>query len=204
MIDPGTRIVSVLCTMPASIYNDLPGTVCYDRDRDARTFSGQTPVIAHPPCRLFSRMRSFANRVPGEMNLASLCLWHVRSCGGVLEHPAQSILWDLCFLPKPGQGVDLYGGFSIQVDQVAYGHPARKRTWLYIGGHTPKSIPAPLLSPELPSGIVCGTGKRSRRPEIPKALRSHTPRAFAEFLLEIARSSQPLPMGVHPVLHKLE
>lgn len=204
MIKPGERLVSVLCTMPGSIYHNLPGTDCYDKIRDARTFSGQTPVIAHPPCRLFSRMRGFANRYPGEMNLAALCLWNVRTCGGVLEHPAQSVLWDMCRMPKPGQGVDIYGGFSIQIDQNAYGHPARKRTWLYIAGHTPRSIPAPLLSPVLPSAVISGTGKRVFLPEVPKALRSHTPLAFAEFLLSIARSSQPLPVGEHPILHRLD
>ena len=60
----------------------------------------------------------------------------------VLEHPAQSKLWEALNLPKPCTYAraphpsysDAWGGFSVQVDQVEWGHVARKRTWLYIVG----------------------------------------------------------------------
>ena len=37
-----------------SIYKTMPGVDAYDRLRDALTFSGGMPVIAHPPCRAWS------------------------------------------------------------------------------------------------------------------------------------------------------
>lgn len=40
------------------------GLDCYDRRRDARTFAGTGPVIAHPPCRTWGNLRTVATRGP--------------------------------------------------------------------------------------------------------------------------------------------
>jgi hypothetical protein len=59
----------------------------------------------------------------------------VRSCGGVIEHPQGSNAWRHFRLPIPeGRGwtvADAFGGRSCYVDQGAYGHKAKKPTWLY-------------------------------------------------------------------------
>ena len=43
--------VVVLFVRADSIYKTLPGVECYDEARDARTWPGGCPVVAHPPCR---------------------------------------------------------------------------------------------------------------------------------------------------------
>lgn len=53
--------VAVLFARADSIYKGLPGVDVYDADRDARTFPGGCPVVAHPPCRAWAvsgRLRS--------------------------------------------------------------------------------------------------------------------------------------------------
>jgi hypothetical protein len=121
--------VSVLCAHPRSFYFGLPVTV-FDERRDARTFSGRGPVIAHPPCRGFSRMRGLARASQSELELARWCCRVVQVNGGVLEQPRLSRLWREMALPYPGfSGA---GGFCIEVDQWAWGHRAVKPTWLFV------------------------------------------------------------------------
>ena len=43
--------VAVLFARADSIYKTLPGCDVYDIKRDARTWPGGCPVVAHPPCR---------------------------------------------------------------------------------------------------------------------------------------------------------
>jgi len=92
------RTVAVLFADRDSIYKTLPGVDVYDVDRDARTFPGGMPVVAHPPCRLWGNV--WANHPnplqkpdPQEKDLALFAVDAVRRCGGVLEHPASSRLW---------------------------------------------------------------------------------------------------------------
>jgi len=59
---------------PDSIYKSLPGCDVFDLARDARTYNGSYPVIAHPPCRAWGRLRSFAKPRPDEEGiLVSFC-----------------------------------------------------------------------------------------------------------------------------------
>lgn len=53
--------VAVLFARQDSTYKALSGVDVYDIDRDARTFQGGMPVVAHPPCRAWGRLRAFAN-----------------------------------------------------------------------------------------------------------------------------------------------
>lgn len=96
--------VAVLCAAPNSIYKQIDGVVVYDAERDARTFSGGMPVVAHPPCRAWSAFCGHqAKPEPGEKELGPWCVEQVRNSGGVLEHPAHSRLWQACDLPRPGE-----------------------------------------------------------------------------------------------------
>ena len=56
--------------------------------------------------------------------------------GGVLEHPAYSDAWKEFDLPRPsrtgGWVKGFCGGWSCQIEQGRYGHPAKKATWLYV------------------------------------------------------------------------
>jgi hypothetical protein len=57
----------------------------YDAERDARTYAGPWPVVAHPPCGSRSKLRHLYKRDDGDC--APRALEQVRAFGGVLEHP---------------------------------------------------------------------------------------------------------------------
>jgi hypothetical protein len=185
-------VVAVLFARADSHYKMLPGTDVWDIDRDARNWPGGAPVVAHPPCRAWGRLRHMANSRPDEKNLARLAVALVREFGGVLEHPAASTLWPAQRLPEPGQR-DAWGGWTLPIVQQWWGHRAEKATRLYIVGCQPNDVPTlPLV---LGSAVaVCGTSGRrldgtrnTDRPEITKAEREHTPPELAVWLVELAR-----------------
>lgn len=180
-----TMNTAVLFARPDSIYKRLPGTDVYDIDRDARTYPGGFPVIAHPPCRAWGRLRTFANPRPDEKDLARAAVRMVRENGGVLEHPAFSTLWDDQNLPLPGFGVDEFGGWTFAVSQHWFGHRAEKMTWLYVCGISPYQLPRYDLHLGESSHVVAPSKGRTDRPSITKPEREATPEAFATWLLEV-------------------
>ena len=111
----GSRLradVAVLFARADSHYKTLPGVEVYDMERDARTYDGPWPVVAHPPCRSWGRLRAFAKPRADERNLARMAVAMVREFGGVLEHPAGSTLWPAQRMPKPGER-DQWGGWTL-------------------------------------------------------------------------------------------
>ena len=129
----------------------------YDVKKDALSYSGQNPVVCHPPCRTWGRLSHMAhNARPDEANLAIWSIKKIRENGGILEHPAGSRLFGNQ-LPDVGE-VDEFKGFTILVDQYDFGHVAHKKTKLYICGVSEKSMP------KLPDKDVtihyCEKGKR--------------------------------------------
>lgn len=125
-------IAAALYCTPDSVYKRLEGVDCFDIYRDARTYRGWLPVVAHPPCRAWGRLRQFAKPRDDEALTGFHAVEQVRRCTGVLEHPSGSTLWAAAGLPRPDEPADAWGGFSVTVNQADYGHPARKSTWLYI------------------------------------------------------------------------
>jgi hypothetical protein len=197
--DVGARLVfetrvSVLFARSDSVYKSLPGVDVWDAERDALTWPGGTPVVAHPPCRAWGVLRRMANPRRHERMLATFALRQVRRWGGVLEHPAGSRLWPRCGLPAPGKGADKYGGWTLGVTQHWWGHPATKATKLYICGCDPQSIPElpPLRLGEGERVITNsknlrrGRGDTRFRTECTKAQREHTPVEFARWLVDLA------------------
>lgn len=120
---------TILCVNKKSIYKEL-GLNCYDIDRDAYSFKGQEPVICHPPCQQWSKLKHFAKENKREKELAFFCLEQVHKNGGILEHPEGSEFFKVAGI-KP----------SISVDQFWFGFPARKTTWLYFNKFKPGQIP---------------------------------------------------------------
>ena len=178
--------VAVLFARSDSIYKTMPGCDVYDKDRDALSYAGSLPVIAHPPCRGWARLRQFAKPEPGEKELAFFAVNKIRQCGGVLEHPEASRLWPEYDLPPAGER-DAYGGFTFPLSQFWFGHKAEKRTWLYICGIEPGSLPPFEIILGQPSHVV-STSKRKDgvvRPELSKADRERTPPAFAQWLFDL-------------------
>lgn len=178
---PGVALfpsVAVLYAREDSIYKTLTSNV-YDIRRDARHYNGPFPVVAHPPCRAWGRLRTFAKPRADEKALALHAVHAVRTFGGVLEHPAHSTLWEAAQLPAPGQR-DEFGGFTYVVDQSWFGHAAPKRTWLYIVGA--ESLPEVPFELGMVPGRVASLGRRAREA---------TPPVFAFWLLDLAnRCSQ--------------
>jgi len=168
----------VLYARRDSVYKSL-GVPVFDEDRDARCYLGRSPVVAHPPCRMWGRLRRRAKGSEAERQLAVSALWVVRLCGGVLEHPAGSLLWCESGLPLPGERPDRWGGYTIAVRQSDFGHAAPKLTWLY-----GCRVVFPLYwKRDAGVGRVELMGKREREA---------TPLPFAQFLLETAASARAL------------
>jgi hypothetical protein len=172
-------VVAVLCAQKHSVYKTHPECDVFDVDRNAFTFAGRMPVIAHPPCRSWGVLSHFVKgNVEAEKALAGWCLAQVQRNGGVLEHPAHSRLFTACNLPRPGHDVDVHGGFTLGVEQWWWGHLGQKATWLYIVGIRPANvseIPFRMKTSGCKDIGFCSSHQRSA-----------TPVAFAAWLIALA------------------
>lgn len=189
--------VAVLCVAAKSVYRSLPNVECYDLRRDVRSFVGGMPVVAHPPCRSWSAYCAHqAKPLPGEKELGPLCVNWLRECGGVLEHPAHSRLFDACKLPKPGWTVGWHKDempiWSTEVLQGWWGDTRSKTTWLCFFGITPPDV-------RIPFRFVDADGDRRRWQLMSKTQRSATHPALAEWLVQTAR----LAKGSNTQSHRL-
>jgi hypothetical protein len=177
--------VAALYIDPLGPYPSLPNVDCWDISRDATQYTGPYPVVAHPPCGPWSRLKHFYK---GNEHLCAIyAIDQVRAFGGVLEHPADSSLWKA--LPAPGTW-DAFG-CTIEVEQCNWGHPTRKRTWLYcVRTHLEWMWFPP---PKEPTHSVCnGRGQNLLSGIVRKranALQIRlTPPAFASWLVALART----------------
>lgn len=196
-----TQTVAALFVDPSGIYSGLPGVELWDEVRDARTYDGPHPVVAHPPCARWSMMAPLVEALYGyrrgeDGGCFAAALAAVRRWGGVLEHPASSAAWAKFGLNRPPRSggwarasiCDI--GWVCHVEQGQYGHRARKATWLYTCGTD---------LPSLRWGKSAATAwcvwadydrpgardvKRLERKE-----RSATPPEFRDVLLAMARSA---------------
>ena len=217
--------IAALFVDPKGIYPELLGNdMCWDEARDARTYVGVDPVVAHPPCQLWVNMaavnwKRYRRQLPAwypggdDGGCFASALASVRKYGGVLEHPAGSHAWEwnphLLFKPyektdhpraTPGRGwltvcrpstlltpeARCMGEWVAEVWQSAYGHAARKRTWLLYCGKRP---PFELNWTREPGTHQVGWFDRNK-PTLSKRAASATPRAFAEELIRLAEWSQ--------------
>ena len=186
-------LVAALFVEPDTIYRQFPGVDCWDETRDARRYDGAAPVVAHPPCARWSVLAGLVHSrggpAPGaDSGCFASALASVERCGGVLEHPRGSSAWRAHGMTRPVYGAWLptRTGWTTEVCQVAYGHRAEKRTWLYLVGE-----PAPLRWWHVPMPTArVSEARRARRPpgeRMCRKERRQTPRAFAEELLALAR-----------------
>ncbi len=138
-------MVAALFVETNGVYFGLPNVDPWDKARDARTYAGPHPVVAHPPCKRWGRYWGGAPRKPHQYQLGAdegcfaAALAAVRQFGGVLEHPEASKAWHRFNLnPPPRDGgwvaADFLGGWTCCVYQGHYGHMAGKATWLYACG----------------------------------------------------------------------
>lgn len=138
-------MIAALYVQRDGCYFGLDGVDPWDEARDARTYAGPHPVVAHPPCERWGRYwfggpSARVRRQRGDDGgCFAAALASVRRWGGVLEHPAASSAWAAHGLRHPlrrgGWSVaDDVGGWTCHVEQGHYGHRARKATWLYAVG----------------------------------------------------------------------
>lgn len=182
--------IAALFCRADSVYKTLPDVDAWDAERDALRWPGGSPIVAHPPCRSWGRLRQFARPRPGERELALWAVCQVRLWGGVLEHPEASQLWPVAGLPAPGAR-DGWGGWTLPVHQHWWGHRAEKSTLLYVAGCDPRDLPPmPIVMGE-PTHVVQSRKRAGHRPHITKSEREATPLPFAQWLCDLARRCTP-------------
>jgi hypothetical protein len=196
-VDP--PMVAALFVAKGGSYYDLPGVDPWDVERDARQYRGPHPVVAHPPCQLwvnfaalnFKRYGGEHNRPGNDGGCFASALASVQAHGGVMEHPAGSNAWKRYGLPRP-EGVGWSGQYMptrcwvCEVWQSAYGHKARKRTWLYFVG---ERRPPELDWTRTPGVAQVGWFDRIK-PTLSKREAMATPPAFRDMLLSLARGAR--------------
>ena len=181
------KTVSVLFARSDSIYKKIKCCDVWDSERNALNYKGDLPVIAHPPCRLFSRLRAFSTAPISEKKLAYFAVDCVRCYGGVLEHPSGSLLFKEYSLPL-NKEYDNFGGFTISVNQSWWQHPCTKKTLLYIKGCKRSDVPAFPLNFDLCSYCITSNKKNKKLlKECRKDDRDKTPYLFALWLIELAK-----------------
>jgi len=201
--------VAALFVQAHGVYSGLSDVDPWPEIRDARTYAGPHPVVAHPPCQRWGRFWHGSTRKPHQYKLGDdggcfeAALRSVRRWGGILEHCADSHAWRHFSLAPPSRDggwhlADSIGGWSCYVEQGHYGHFSRKPTWLYacgvelpelIWGKAPQRLHPVALErygyeKARRIGVVAMIGGK-RKTEIREA----TPVPFRELLLGIARTA---------------
>lgn len=186
------RTVAALYVERGGPYMDYPNVDAWDKARDARLYDGPHPVVAHPPCGPWGELRHLYKG--DEHDCAAFALASVRRWGGVMEHPHRSKFWTHADVVSPGE-FDELGGFTVNVDQCAWGHVARKRTRLYFIGVSFDLVQCTILTGGTPTHWCSGTRKHnasggSAPPGIKfcsAQQRRRTPILFADWLIGLAR-----------------
>lgn len=190
--------VAALYVEADGVYANLPDVEVWDEQRDARTYSGPWPVVAHPPCARWCMLASVNEKrwgatIGDDGGCFAAALEAVERFGGILEHPAYTLAWSRFGLPRPGR----HGwtrnfdrpGWSAEVSQSAYGHEARKRTWLYYVGDTPPVLEWADPEGEGVVGAGVNSGQSAGRPRLTNRAALATPDAFRDVLIAAARAA---------------
>ena len=204
-------MIAALFVQKDGCYFGLDGVDPWDEARDARKYAGPWSVVAHPPCERWGRYATGGpsarvRRIKGDdKGCFRAALAAVRRFGGVLEHPEASAAWlahDLIEPPRWGGWVvaDWQGGWTCCIEQGAYGHRARKATWLYAN-----RVDLPSLQWGRAKGdfIKLDEGYHSieeRRRAIKTGIFQRlskrqcaaTPEPFRDLLISIARTASPI------------
>lgn len=190
-------MIAALFVQTDGCYYDAIGVDPWDIERDARKYDGPHPVVAHPPCQLwvnlaavnFKRYGGDHNRPGNDGGCFASAMKAVQRFGGVLEHPAFSNAFPAHGIPAPkdaGRWNRISSREAVcEVWQSAYGHKARKRTWLYYVGAPPDE----LRWDRNPGTHQCGWFDRIK-PTLSKKEALATPPEFRDALISLARNSK--------------
>lgn len=191
------KIIAALFVEKDGIYSDEPNIDIWAIDRDAKTYTGDLPVIAHPPCQLWGALASVNyarwggehNKPGNDGGCFESALQSVNRCGGVLEHPAKTRAWAKYGLEKPKKGTWIKSGkgWTCEVWQSAYGHQANKATWLYyVGEKPPFDLDWSRPKGEYQVGRHDQRGKDRNKPTLSKKEANATPIRFRDELIKLA------------------
>lgn len=192
-------MIAALYVDPRGPYFGRDDVDPWGESRDARLYAGPWAVVAHPPCSTWSCLAPvnearYGHKVGEDGGCFEAALNAVNRFGGVLEHPAASRAWARFGLERPLPGAwfrGLYaGGWVCELSQGAYGHRARKATWLYYVGDVPPaemdwSWPEPTATV---SFLVNHGG--GDLPRLSKREARSTPSSFCEALIDLAKSAR--------------
>lgn len=199
-------MIAALYVLERGPYFGLEGVDPWPESRDARTYAGPWPVVAHPPCARWGRYWSGgpsareARALGDDAGCFVAALRAVRTYGGVLEHPEASHAWRAFGIRRPpwhGGWIraDDAGGWTCCVAQGHYGHPGRKMTWLYAVGCSRPELTWGPCEPRLRMDLGFHSAAERRRAvrtgvcqRLSSRQRAETPAPFREVLLAIARS----------------
>lgn len=193
-------MIAALYVETGGCYFGISGVDPWDITRDARTYAGPHPVVAHPPCQRWCQLAPvnqarYGLKIGEDGGCFASALAAVRQWGGVLEHPGMSLAWPAHGLTRPAPGgwtKTFCGGWVACVEQRNYGHRARKETWLYAYGVNPPSMlweygkpPEAWISSDRPRSVLAAMGIAKLGPKESKA----TPIKFRDVLISIARTA---------------
>jgi hypothetical protein len=190
-------MIAALYVETGGVYFNRPDVDPWDVHRDAKRYGGPWPVVAHPPCGPWGRLR-FMCRLQ-DASCAPRAAEQVRRWGGVLEHPAESRLFHACHMPFPGDLPDAWGGHTVLVHQVAWGHNCEKPTWLYVVGVSRDAVARGLRTGGVATHRVTSGPGGPQLPSATKKKRAATPPAFAEWLIALASSAKRPALGETPI-----
>lgn len=220
--DCAPRTVAALYVEPKGCYVGVPGVDPWDEARDARTYAGPHPVVAHPPCQRWGRFWHGSTRKPHQYQMGAdggcfaAALRAVQQWGGVIEHPADSHAWERYGINRPARAGGWLrarprghteDGWTCCVYQGHYGHPSGKATWLYVAGVAREDLPElrwGKTEQRLPEWMVERYGyEKARRIGVvamvggknKTAIRNATPEPFRDLLLSIARKAHNVPVS---------
>ena len=188
-----SSMIAALYVDPSGPYPKMLDVDCWDEARDAKLYAGPYPVVAHPPCGPWSRLRHLCTRQDPSCGPAAVCA--TQRWGGVLEHPAHSRLFEYMGLPKPGDATDGFSGRTFEVRQVDWGHVCEKPTWLYVV-RSDQTYLQRKLREQAGTGIATRCVSRDAKRQSSRLKRASgpqcrlTPLPFAELLVEVARRAR--------------
>lgn len=190
------RKIAALYVHSRGHYIGLPGVDPWDVKRDAKGYPGPHPVVAHPPCQrwcMLARLnyKIFGYKVGDDQGTFKHALKMVRRYGGVLEHPAFSLAWPKFGLTVPVHGLWTRAGRRSWVTQVslrAYGHRARKLTWLYyVGDADPPELD--WSRPKATAQIGYVKDRENNPGTVTRLEAITTPPRFRDVLIKMARAA---------------
>jgi hypothetical protein len=189
--------VAALYVETDGCYFGQAGVEPWDISRDARTYAGPWPVVAHPPCQRWGRFWHGSTRKPHQFKLGDdggcfdAAFKALKRYGGVLEHPAHSKAFDAFKIMKPKQGAGWqfdreHGVWVCYVEQGHYGHSSRKPTWLKGEQRLPEwMVERYGYAKARRIGVVAMVGGKDKT-----KIRNATPLPFRDVLVGIARSAK--------------